>query len=103
MMVAMIRSPSRTYLDPWTGQLFGEGGLEGNLHPKQTGGIKGGVIMSKLGNETAKYVEMSPLSLDAPFDLSSPKGSTWPCNMETTVSFIFDQEMAYLRNCEGIP
>jgi len=58
-MVALIRSPSRTYLDPWTGQLFGEGGLEGNLHPKldpneRIGGVKGGVIMSKLGNETAK-------------------------------------------------
>jgi len=57
--VVLIRSPSRTYLDPWTGQLFGEGGLEGNLHPKldpnaQIGGVRGGVIMSKLGNETAK-------------------------------------------------
>jgi FAD-linked sulfhydryl oxidase len=66
-MVALIRSPSRTYLDPWTGQLFGEGGLEGNLRPKldpnaRIGGVEGGVIMSKLGNETAKYVKVSPVS-----------------------------------------
>jgi len=55
-MVALIRSPSRNH---WTGQLFGEGGLEGELHPKhdpptQIGGVVGNVIMSKLGNETAK-------------------------------------------------
>ena len=62
-----MRSP---YFDPWTRRLFGEGegGLEGNLHPKlrvnpptQIGGITGGVIMSKLGNETAKYAENHPL------------------------------------------
>jgi hypothetical protein len=62
-MVALIRSP---YFDPWTRVLFGEGGLEGNLHqkhdpPTQIGGVAGGVIMSKLGNETAKYVENPPL------------------------------------------
>lgn len=59
-MVALIRSPSRSYTDPWTGQLFGEGGLEGKLHsnpPAKIGGVSGGVIMSKLGNETAKYAE----------------------------------------------
>ena len=48
-------------MDPWSGQLFGEGGVERNLHPKvdpnaRISGVKGGVIMSKLGNETAKYV-----------------------------------------------
>jgi len=58
-MIAVIHPPSRTYLDPWTGQLFGEGGVEGSLHPKldpnvPIGGVQGGVIMSKLGNETAK-------------------------------------------------
>ena len=58
-MVALVRSP---YFDPWTNQLFGEGGSEGNLHPKlnppaHMGGVAGGVIMSKLGNETAKYAE----------------------------------------------
>ena len=62
-MVALIRSP---YFDPWTRRLFGEGGMEGNLHPKleppvQIGGVSGGVIMSKLGNETAKYAENHPL------------------------------------------
>ena len=59
-MVALIRSP---YFDPWTRPLFG---LEGNLHPKldrpaQIGGVAGGVIMSKLGNETAKYAGNHPL------------------------------------------
>jgi FAD-linked sulfhydryl oxidase len=62
-MVALIRSP---YFDPWTRRLFGEGGLEGNLHPKldppaHIGGVTGGVIMSKLGNATAKYAENHPL------------------------------------------
>ena len=62
-MVALIRSP---YFDPWTRRIFGEGGLEVNLHPKlgapaQIGGVAGGVIMSKLGNETAKYAEYYPL------------------------------------------
>ena len=58
-MVALIRSP---YFDPWSRRLFGEGGLEGNLHdpPAQIGGVAGGVIMSKLGNETAKYAGNHP-------------------------------------------
>ena len=60
-MVALFRSP---HFDPWTKQLFRQGG-EDNLHPKldshaQTGGIAGGVIMSKLGNETAKYDKNHP-------------------------------------------
>jgi hypothetical protein len=62
-MVALIRSP---YFDPWTRRLFGEGGLEDYLHskldtPVQIGGVTGGVIMSKLGNETAKYAQIYPL------------------------------------------
>jgi FAD-linked sulfhydryl oxidase len=66
-MVALVRSP---YFDPWTKQLFKEGG-ENNLHPKldshaQMGGVAGGVIMSKLGNETAKYAE-NPPSLEPTF------------------------------------
>ncbi|KIM36749.1 hypothetical protein M413DRAFT_448887 [Hebeloma cylindrosporum] len=59
-MIALVHPPSRSYIDPWTGQLFGEGGVEQmlqsqvcNNHPK-IGGVKGGVIMGKLGNETAK-------------------------------------------------
>ena len=90
-MVALMRSP---YFDPWTKRLFGEGegGLKGNLHPKlrvnpptQIGGISGGVIMSKLGNETAKYAENHPLIVLYLFSL---KGSTRSCYMEATVSFI---------------
>ena len=80
-MVAFLHPPVRAYIDPWTGQLFGEGGVEGAWHngsiqtvhgytsapilktkPDDTGGMEldtsvhGGVIMSKLGNATAKYV-----------------------------------------------
>jgi len=54
-----VSPPARTYLDPWTGDVLGEGGIgsfrgsnkeslipEANLH--------GSVIMGKLGNATAK-------------------------------------------------
>ena len=56
-----MHPPSRSYIDPWTDQVFGEGGVENMLHPSLSpkpavGGVKGGVIMAKLGNETAKYV-----------------------------------------------
>ncbi|KAF8963567.1 ERV/ALR sulfhydryl oxidase domain-containing protein [Flammula alnicola] len=59
-MIALMHPPSRSYIDPWTGQLFGEGGVEKMLQsqvcaqPPVISGVKGGVIMSKLGNETAK-------------------------------------------------
>ncbi|KAF9444054.1 hypothetical protein P691DRAFT_737042 [Macrolepiota fuliginosa MF-IS2] len=63
-MLAMLHPPSRAYIDPWTGQLFGEGGVEKTWHPSNVPGkdhppmpvvgVEGGVIMSKLGNETAK-------------------------------------------------
>ena len=74
-MVAFLHPPVRAYIDPWTGQLFGEGGVEGVWHngsiqtvhgytstpilktkPDDNGGMEletsvhGGVIMSKLGN-----------------------------------------------------
>ncbi|KIL00880.1 hypothetical protein PAXRUDRAFT_128869, partial [Paxillus rubicundulus Ve08.2h10] len=75
--VVFLHPPSRAYyIDPWTGELFGEGGVENELHilpyphfatdraPQSTpaavgdnippGTPLGGVIMSKLGNETAK-------------------------------------------------
>ncbi|KAG1723117.1 uncharacterized protein EDB91DRAFT_1173486 [Suillus paluster] len=55
--VTFLHPPSRTYIDPWTGDFFGEGGVEQDLHPPLYNGAKplsaqGGVIMSKLGNET---------------------------------------------------
>ncbi|KAF9047626.1 ERV/ALR sulfhydryl oxidase domain-containing protein [Panaeolus papilionaceus] len=57
-MVAMIHPPTRSYIDPWTGQFFGEGGVESTLQkPHRTPpikGVDGGVIMGKLGNATAK-------------------------------------------------
>jgi len=62
--VALIRPPSRAYVDALTGELFGEGGvekefrlehdLEAHPPPPQVNVAQGGVIMSKLGNETAK-------------------------------------------------
>jgi len=55
--VALFHAPSRAYIDPWTGDLFGEGGVEKELHPfpaSHEGSVHGGVIMSKLGNATAK-------------------------------------------------
>lgn len=83
-MVAFLHPPARAYIDPWTGQLFGEGGVEGVWHngsiqtvhgyttapilePKPDdisrmsseeleSNVHGGVIMSKLGNATAKYI-----------------------------------------------
>ncbi len=86
-MVAFLHPPARAYIDPWTGQLFGEGGVEGVWHngsiqtvhgyttapilkskPEDFSGmsseelessVHGGVIMSKLGNATAKYVRFS--------------------------------------------
>jgi FAD-linked sulfhydryl oxidase len=53
--IALFHSPSRAYIDPWTGDYFGEGGVEKDLHkvPQQQV-VRGGVIMSKLGNTTAK-------------------------------------------------
>lgn len=52
-------------MEPLSGQIFGEGGVEKMLQDKVCAqapeqpvisGVKGGVIMSKLGNETAKCV-----------------------------------------------
>ncbi|EKM53649.1 uncharacterized protein PHACADRAFT_260119 [Phanerochaete carnosa HHB-10118-sp] len=53
----LLHPPSRTYLDPWTGDLFGEGGVEKDLHTfpaSAAEGMHGNVIMPKLGNATAK-------------------------------------------------
>lgn len=33
--LAFFHAPSRAYLDPWTGDLFGEGGVEKDLHEIQ--------------------------------------------------------------------
>jgi hypothetical protein len=61
----MFHPPSRAYIDPWTGQFFGEGGVEKTYVPppsdqgkappsKMADHIKGDVIMPKLANATAK-------------------------------------------------
>ncbi|KAJ7807876.1 ERV/ALR sulfhydryl oxidase domain-containing protein [Mycena olivaceomarginata] len=58
--VTFFHPPSRAYIDPWSGELFGEGGMEQSLrtstpHPNPPIlGADGGVIMPKLGNATAK-------------------------------------------------
>jgi len=55
--LALFHAPSRAYLNPWTGDLFGEGGVEKDLQTypaTPVDGAHGGVIMSKLGNATAK-------------------------------------------------
>ena len=62
----MLHPPSRAYIDPWTGELFGEGGVEKDLRTSKGGNkpesAHGDVIMSKLGNATAKYVLFSLFS-----------------------------------------
>ncbi|KAI0821451.1 ERV/ALR sulfhydryl oxidase domain-containing protein [Irpex lacteus] len=57
--LAMLHPPSRAYIDPWTGELFGEGGVEEDLRVPGSKGSNpesahGEVIMTKLGNVTAK-------------------------------------------------
>ncbi|KAJ7876082.1 ERV/ALR sulfhydryl oxidase domain-containing protein [Mycena olivaceomarginata] len=58
--VTFFHPPSRAYIDPWSGELFGEGGMEQSLrtstpHPNPPIlGADGGVIMPRLGNATAK-------------------------------------------------
>jgi hypothetical protein len=57
--IALIHPPARPYIDPWSGQFFGEGGVEKTLHSEDKAyhrGLKGGVIMSKLANATIKWV-----------------------------------------------
>jgi FAD-linked sulfhydryl oxidase len=51
--------PARTYINPWTGELFGDGGVETLFESQPTAKATenedlGGVIMGKLGNATAK-------------------------------------------------
>ncbi|KAF9243198.1 ERV/ALR sulfhydryl oxidase domain-containing protein [Melanogaster broomeanus] len=69
--LAFFHPPSRAYIDPWTGEFFGEGGVEHDVHilpyphftttlhlPQSTaaasGAQVGGPIMSQLRNETVK-------------------------------------------------
>ncbi|KAF7798854.1 hypothetical protein EIP86_010081 [Pleurotus ostreatoroseus] len=53
----MLHPPSRAYVEPWTGDFFGEGGVEQDPHiypASAAAGVHGEVIMAKLGNATAK-------------------------------------------------
>lgn len=58
--ITLVHLPSRIHIDPWSGQLFGEGGVEKTIRTKNGlkshmgSSVKGKVIMSKLGNETAR-------------------------------------------------
>lgn len=56
----MFHEPTRTYFDPLTGNLFEDVGTAHDLEVTRgvstpIKGVEGGVIMPKLGNETAKY------------------------------------------------
>ncbi|KAH7925270.1 hypothetical protein BV22DRAFT_1011485 [Leucogyrophana mollusca] len=51
--LAVLHPPSRAYIEPLTGDFFGEGGVEQDLQHVPPSS-HGGVIMAKLGNETAK-------------------------------------------------
>ena len=69
--VALLHPPSRAYVEPWTGDLFGEGGVERDPHvypASAAAGVHGEVIMSRLGNATAKYVWSS--ALDVPSNMA---------------------------------
>lgn len=50
--------PLQSYIDPWTGKVFGEGGVEDTSRDTHKSnevlGVQGGVIMPILGNATAK-------------------------------------------------
>jgi len=53
--LGVLHPQSRPYLDPWSGDQFGEGGVEQHLAIKpHEEVVKGKPIMQKLGNETAK-------------------------------------------------
>ena len=57
----MFHEPTRTYFDPLTGNLFEDAGVVHDVDTVTGGstqikGVNGGVIMPKLGNETAKCV-----------------------------------------------
>jgi len=55
--ITFLHPSSRTYFDPWSGELFGEDGMEQSLRASKSkahAGADGGVIMSKLENATAK-------------------------------------------------
>ncbi|KAI5824554.1 ERV/ALR sulfhydryl oxidase domain-containing protein [Schizophyllum commune] len=58
-MLGFFHPPTRTYFDPTSGEIFGDGGVEGSLRQdiaklNAGGAAAGGVIMPKLGNATAK-------------------------------------------------
>lgn len=62
-MLGLFHSPTRSYIDPWSDNLFHEGTPDLVTLPNSKilnnvpiNGVEGGVIMEKFGNETAKYV-----------------------------------------------
>lgn len=62
-MVGFLHPPTRTYMNPWTGEMFGEGGVEQVYQPPTSDVVLGDVIMPKLANETAKYAAAPYLTL----------------------------------------
>ncbi len=77
-------------MEPWSGQIFGEGGVEKMLQdkvcaqPPVISGVKGNVIMPKLGNATAKCVTPSYLLMHIQFSLNLKSGAR-SSDVETTV------------------
>ena len=49
-----LHRPILAYRDPWSGNFFGEGGVNIHEDAAQYQRMDGAVIMGKLGNETAK-------------------------------------------------
>ncbi|KAG5636576.1 hypothetical protein H0H81_007584 [Sphagnurus paluster] len=85
------------YVDPWTGQLFGEGGVEKSLHSMNSAAlphvVNGTVIMPKLGNATAKaalgratWKLMHTMTLRFPETASRRSASLWLCSLHNEVN-----------------
>lgn len=61
--LGMVHPRSKPYFDPWSGDRFGEGGVEQHFAIKPSEElVKGKPIMQKLGNETAKSVLVTLVS-----------------------------------------
>ncbi|KAH8827876.1 ERV/ALR sulfhydryl oxidase domain-containing protein [Flagelloscypha sp. PMI_526] len=52
--IGFMHPPTRSYIDPWTGELFSDATLAVTGRKGHIGGVHGDVIMPKLGNATAK-------------------------------------------------
>ncbi len=91
----MLHPPSRAYVEPWTGDFFGEGGVEQDPHiypGSAAAGAHGEVIMPKLGNATAKYVNQIS-ALAATLIVLAWQSGARSCVVEAIVSNIICSRM----------